>query len=228
MIADRLRHRLVAVTIAAVSVMVLVGCLDPTTGRPPPPGASAPAFRSSVATVTAASLGASWRPGCPVGPADLRAVTVDHWGYDGKRHTGTIVVHRAEASSMQQVFRTLYAQRFQIERISPVSVFGGDDDRSMAANNTSAFNCRRVTGGSGWSEHSYGRALDLNPVQNPYVKGATILPPSGKPWADRTVVVPGMVHAGDPTVRAFAAIGWRWGGNWSSLKDYQHFSRSGR
>jgi D-alanyl-D-alanine carboxypeptidase-like protein len=99
----------------------------------------------------------------------------------------------------------------------------------MAANNTSAFNCRAVTGGSAWSEHSYGWAIDVNPVQNPYVdSGGAVLPPEGSPFLDRSQKVEGLIHAGGTVVRAFEAIGWGWGGRWEDPVDYQHFSLTGR
>ena len=98
----------------------------------------------------------------------------------------------------------------------------------MAANNTSAFNCRPVAGTSRWSEHAYGRAIDVNPVQNPYVAGRHVSPPAGRRYADRAGRAPGMIRAGDAVVRAFAAAGWGWGGAWRTARDYQHFSASGR
>ncbi|MDD9205334.1 M15 family metallopeptidase, partial [Georgenia sp. 10Sc9-8] len=113
-------------------------------------------------------------------------------------------------------------------RMVPVDAYGGDDGASMAANNTSAFNCRTITGGSGWSEHSYGRAIDINPLANPYVAGSTVLPAAGWAYADRIRDAAGMIHAGDEVVRAFAERGWLWGGYWTYPKDYQHFSTSGR
>lgn len=217
------------VLLAAVAALALAGCLDPTTGRPPAPSAVAPAFRGTVSAVSAADLGSSWRSGCPVGPSLLRRVRVTYWGYDGKVHEGDLIVHRDVATDVAGAFRKLYVARFQIRRIHPVQRYGSDDDASMAANNTSAFNCRRVTGGSGWSEHAYGTAIDINPVQNPYVTaGGTVLPPGGKPWADRSLRVPGMVHRGGAVQTAFAAIGWGWGGSWTNPKDYQHVSASGR
>ncbi len=225
-----MRRSLVRATgLAALCVVLLAACLDATTGRPPSSASAAPAYGYSISGVSAESLGASWRPGCPVGPRDLRRLRVNFWGYDGAVHIGTLVVHHSEAVELAWVFGRLYADRFQIRRMHPVSSYGGSDDRSMEANNTSAFNCRTVTGGTGWSEHSYGRALDLNPVQNPYVtRSGTVLPPSGRPWADRSLRVPGMVHAGSQTTAAFGAVGWRWGGSWSTVKDYQHFSSTGR
>ncbi len=120
----------------------------------------------------------SWREGCPVPLADLRLLTVDHWGFDGREHTGELVIHEWEAGDVIVAMRRLYDARFPIRRMLLVDAYGGDDDRSMAANNTSAFNCREVTGQPGaWSEHSYGRAIDINPVQNPYVLDETVLLP---------------------------------------------------
>ena len=185
-------------------------------------------FRSRIAVVTAERLGSSHRAGCPVVSSDLRLVQVTHLGFDGKAHTGEVVVHRTHADAMVEVFRTLYDARFPIQRMVTVDAYGGDDDRSMAANNTSAYNCRAVAGGSGWSEHAYGAALDINPVQNPYVRGGMVEPEAGRAYLDRSDVRPGMVLADDVVVRAFAAAGWGWGGDFRTLKDYQHFSASGR
>jgi len=99
----------------------------------------------------------------------------------------------------------------------------------MEANKKSGFNCGEATGEPGvWSEHAYGRAVDVNPVQNPFIDGGEVLPEAGHVYLDRTDVRPGMIVAGDPVVRAFAAIGWTWGGDYNSVKDYQHFSATGR
>ena len=153
---------------------------------------------------------------------------VSHIGYDGEVHTGRLIVAGEVASDIVEIMSRLFEAGFPIERMEPVDVYDGDDDLSMAANNTSAFNCRAVTGGSSWSEHSYGSAIDVNPLVNPYVIGATVLPPEGATYADRNLEAQGMIHAGDVVVEAFAAYGWVWGGTWSSPKDYQHFSTSGR
>ncbi|MCU1371407.1 MAG: hypothetical protein JWO77_2601 [Ilumatobacteraceae bacterium] len=214
--------------LAATSI--LTGCLDPGTGRPPAPGASgAPAYRSSIATVTATDLGSSWRSGCPVGPSALRRVRVAYWGYDGRAHTGDLIIRATEAQHVADAFGKLYAGRFQVERIHPVQRYGSSDDESMAANNTSAFNCRRVTGGSGWSAHAYGTAIDINPVQNPYVtRSGTVLPPAGEPYADRSVKVTGTINRNGVVRSAFAAVGWEWGGDWTDPMDYQHLSLDDR
>jgi hypothetical protein len=185
-----------------------------------------PPFTSAIRTVTAAELGASWYPSCPVDPADLRAVEITHLGYDGAAHQGTVVVHRSAAEPVITVFERLYQARFPIASLRPVADYGGDDGASMAAGNSSGFNCRPVTGGRGWSRHAYGLAIDLNPVENPYVAGTTVLPPAGMTRVDRASYHPGMIRPGDVVVTAFASIGWTWGGSFRSLADYQHFQRS--
>lgn len=206
-------------------------------GRAPeastPPSAAPAEYFSSVAPIGAATrdrMQHSWRPGCPVPLDDLRLLAVAHWGFDGRAHRGELVVHADAAGGLAGVFGALFDAWFPLERMELVDVYGADDDASMAANNSSAFNCRPVTGNPGvWSEHSFGRAIDLNPVQNPYVTSAgAVLPPSGEPFVDRSRSSPGMIHAGGAVVRAFAAIGWAWGGDWTSPKDYQHFSATGR
>lgn len=151
-----------------------------------------------------------------------------HWNYDGRVQSGQLVVAATLAEQVIAIFGDLYEAEYPIQRMEPIEAYGGDDDSSMAANNTSAFNCRQVTGGTTFSEHSYGRAIDLNPLVNPYVRGSTVLPPAGRQYADRSLDAAGMIHAGDEVVTAFGGRGWIWGGTWSSLKDYQHFSTTGR
>lgn len=187
----------------------------------------APAFVSSATTPTASDLSASWRPGCPVAPGDLRILSLSHWNYAGSVSTGKLVVAAGLANQVVDIFQDLYEEGFPIERMELVDKYDGDDNLSMAANNTSAFNCRLVTGDSTYSEHSYGRAIDINPLVNPYVKGSTVLPPAGSGYVDRSLDAPGMIHSNDEVVQAFAARGWIWGGTWSSLKDYQHFFTTG-
>ncbi len=205
------------------------GSASPGSAAPTaPPSLQAEEFRSTISPVTAARLGSSHRAGCPVPVSDLRLVAVAHRGEDGRAQQGEIVVHADVAQAVVGVFRALYDAGFPLTRVATVEEFGSDDDRVMAANVTSGYNCRQKTGGSGFSEHAYGRAIDVNPVQNPYVQGTQVLPPAGRRYLDRTDVRPGMVVAGDVVVRAFAAAGWEWGGDFRSLRDYQHFSESGR
>jgi hypothetical protein len=170
----------------------------------------------------------SWRPGCPVPLEDLRLVTVRHWNENGQAVYGELVVHADAADAIARAFGAIYSARFPIARMQLVDVYGGDDGASMRANNTSAFNCRSVAGTSSWSEHAYGRAVDVNPLVNPWVRGGAVDPPEGRPYVNRGNRVPGGIYAGDAVVQAFAAVGWGWGGNWSGTKDYQHFSANGR
>jgi hypothetical protein len=172
--------------------------------------------------------GVSWRPGCPVGLDRLRLVRVTHWGFDGEAHRGRLVVHQDSARSMLNTMRELYRLRFPIRRMRLVDAYGADDHRSMAADNTSAFNCRFVAGTSRWSEHAYGHAIDVNPVENPYVTGGGhVSPPAGAAFTDRSRGAPGLIHRRGPVVAAFEKNGWKWGGHWSWPKDYQHFSVGG-
>jgi hypothetical protein len=109
----------------------------------------------------------------------------------------------------------------------PVDAYGANDDRSMAADNTSGFNCRFVSGTRRWSMHAYGKAIDVNPVENPYVSGARVQPPAGRAYLDRSNVRPGMAVPGGILVRSLATVGWKWGGRWRGTPDYQHFSTIG-
>ena len=185
-------------------------------------------FVGRVMPVSAARLGSSWRAGCPVGPAMLRLVHVSFVAYDGSQQVGELVVHRDVAGRVVTAFRELFNDKFPIERMQTVDAFASNDDASMAANNTSAFNCRRVAGSSSWSMHAYGKAIDVNPLTNPYVSGWNVSPPQGAPYADRSVPAPGKITAGSYAVQVFAQQGFHWGGYWSGAKDYQHFSTNGR
>ncbi|WP_394826470.1 M15 family metallopeptidase [Pendulispora albinea] len=168
-------------------------------------------------------MNVSWHPGCPVPISDLRAVDMTYWGFDKRPHWGRLIVHHDVSASVVRAFKAMYTARFPIRRMEPVDRYGGSDDASMLADNTSAFNCRAKTGGTTFSIHSYGRAIDINTVENPYVKGALVLPSTGAPFADRTNIRPGMILEGDLVTRAFDLEGFDWGGRWTSLKDYQHF-----
>lgn len=204
---------------------------SPTSDRGDHPESSRayPASVSRMGPRLRARMRFSHRRGCPVTWNDLRYLRMTYLGFDGKDHTGELVVHRDYATAVTDVFEQLYDARWPIRRMRLVDDYGGDDDRSMAANNTSGYNCRRVAGRDAWSAHAYGAAVDVNPVQNPYVIGSSLAPPAGRRFAtiDRSArarVPAGAVRAGDVVVRAFARIGWEWGGDWSSAKDYQHFS----
>ncbi|HKP90059.1 MAG TPA: M15 family metallopeptidase [Thermoleophilaceae bacterium] len=172
----------------------------------------------------------SWRRGCPVGIGDLRLIALRFWGFDSDVHRGELIVNRDAVTAMRSAMRSIYRARFPIRRMRLIDDYGGDDHRSMSADNTSAFNCRYVAGRPGvWSRHAYGRAIDVNTIENPYVTpGGHVSPPEGRPYADRSRDAPGMVRHGDATWRAFDAAGWGWAGDWSGTKDYQHFSADGQ
>lgn len=200
-----------------------------TSATTTPTTTAIPAFSSSVSSVTAAQLGATWHVGCPVDPGRLRVLQLRYWGFDDQPHLGTIVVNAAVVDQVIEVFSTLYTTRFQIDEMVPEAAYGGDDDAAAAADDTSGFNCRYAVapGSPQWSMHAYGEAIDVNDVQNPYVAGSTIIPQAGSAYLDRSDMRPGMALPGGSLVAAFAAIGWGWGGNWSGTIDYQHFSVNG-
>jgi hypothetical protein len=189
------------------------------------PGAE-PAFGWTARKVTASSLGKSWRKGCPVRPARLRAVTVGYWGFDRKPHTGVLILNQDVVKRTRAVFETMFERRFPVRSIRPVSDFGASDDASMAADNTSAFNCRLAVaaGSPSWSRHAYGRAIDVNPVENPYLFGTKVLPPGGKKFTGRAKARRGLIRRSDPIHDAFLEAGYSWGGDFSN-PDYQHFDR---
>jgi hypothetical protein len=200
-----------------------------TTAVPASTTTTVPAFFSSVSSVTAPQLGATWHLGCPVDPSQLRVLQLSYWGFDNQSHLGTIVVNVSVVDQVVRVFGTLYAARFPIEEMVPVAAYGGNDNAAAAADDTSGFNCRYAVapGPPQWSMHAYGEAIDVNDVQNPYVNGTTIIPQSGAAYLDRRDVRPGMAVPTGPLVDAFTSIGWGWGGNWVGTIDYQHFSIDG-
>jgi hypothetical protein len=206
-----------------VVAAALAACAAAATARQP-------AFQAAVSPVRWSELRFSYRAGCPVGPAELRTVRLTYWGFDARVRVGALVVNRRVTADVVAVFRRLYAARFPIRRMRPVSAYRGSDDASTAADNTSAFNCRRAVGSAtgAWSMHAYGLAIDVNPVENPYVLRGGALPPAGRRYLDRSRPLPGMAVAGGVLVQAFESVGWSWGGRWTGSPDYQHFSTTGR
>lgn len=170
--------------------------------------------------------GCSWHdaPECPAFAA-LRLVRVSHHDFAGGVQLGELVVASSIAEEIVAIFERLFAAQFPIERMQRVDAFGGSDAASMAANNSSAFNFRRVQGTSVLSHHALGLAIDLNPIQNPWLRGAHVDPEQGREYLDREQRRPGMIVSGDAVVEAFAAYGWDWGGDWRDMRDYQHFSK---
>lgn len=194
------------------------------TSQPPTTTTEVPVFRAEIEIVTAEELGASWRPGCPVEAEEVRRLELTHWTMEGDTATGRLDVHADVAAEVVAAFESLFELRFPIERMTPVDAYDADDDRSMAANNTSGLNCRPIAGTSSWSQHAYGLAIDLNPVQNPWIPGE-VHPPAGSAYLDRSEVRPGMIT--EDVIEAFTAVDWGWGGRWSP-PDYHHFSKTGR
>lgn len=213
---------------SALCATVLVGSVLIGTSS----GASSvvlPPFTSHVARVSAAQLGKTWRAGCPVNPSQLRLLHLRYVGFDQRSRVGTMVVNASVVTSVVRVFATLYAKRFPIHSMVPESNFQGKDTASMAADNTSGFNCRYAvaTGPKQWSVHAYGEAIDVNPVQNPYVFNGVAQPVAGTAYINRSDVRPGMAEVGGVLNDAFASVGWLWGGRWNGSPDYQHFSSTG-
>ena len=231
--------------VAVVLVTVLGACSDdrdaaPRPAEPPPrttstapatgPARPAATFQATVRRIDPAlraRMRTSHRPGCPTPLTALRHVTVSYVGFDGRPRTGELVLHDDHARPVVSVFRALFEAGWPIRRMRLVDEYAGIDDRSLAANNTSAYNCRQVAGADHWSRHAFGAAVDINPVQNPYLRPDGIAPPNGRRYADlpRTTgsrVPRGVITEGDLVVEAFTRIGWEWGGRFSD-PDYQHF-----
>ena len=189
------------------------------------------AFESSVGRlppdVRERVNGSSWHPGCPVPLRKLRLVRVSIHKFDGSKRQARLIVHRTEAHEIVTVFHKLWRADYPVRRMRLIDAYGADDDRSMNADNTSAFNCRYVAGTTRWSMHAYGKAIDLNPVENPYVSGSHVSPEKGAKYVDRCCHR-AIIKAPGKVVRAFASVGWEWGGSWSGgTRDYQHFSTNG-
>lgn len=203
--------------------------LFPTRDLLPPPADGR--FHSSIGPVTDAirqRMGETWSPACPVGLADLAYVTVSFRGFDGAAHTGELVLAADQAAPVVSVFRALFAAGYPIEEMRLPTTADLDAPPTGDGNDTAALVCRTTRGATSWSAHAYGLAIDVNPFLNPYHKGDVVLPERASAYLDRTRTQPGIIHPGDLVVREFARIGWSWGGSWSSLQDYQHFTATGR
>jgi hypothetical protein len=204
----------------------------------PPTRTLPPRFLGEVsplpAGLAAEMRGTTWQSGCPVPLRELRLLTLRFWGFDGKVHEGPMVVNRAVAGQVISVFGRLFQARFPIQQLHlAVQYVPGEEDPNDARDYTSSFNCRPVVTAHGarsnWSQHAYGLAIDINPIQNPYVASdGYVRNNHARPYRDRSLRRLGMIHSGDAVVRAFAAVGWGWGGFWTSAKDYMHFSSTGR
>lgn len=198
----------------------------PTTDLLPPPANGQ--YTATINDVPADVLARStWQAACPVKASDLRYLTMSFWGFDGRAHTGEMLVNASVAQNVTAVFGKLFATRFPIEEMRVTAAAELDAAPTGDGNNTSAFVCRPARGQTSWSAHAYGLAIDLNPFCNPYTKGDLVLPELASAYLDRSWKRPGMVLANDATVRDFAAIGWSWGGSWRSPTDRMHFTATG-
>jgi hypothetical protein len=175
--------------------------------------------------------GRNWHPGCPVGLDDLREVAVRYVDFHGDVRSGPLIVARSVAHDVLWVFRQLFRHGFPIKHVAiprkwhPTRRSDFFTTRSV----TAGFNCRPVTEGTSFSQHAYGWAIDINPLQNPYVRAdGSVLRRAARAYLDRSQDLPGMIHPGDVVVRSFARIGWEWGGDYQTIKDYMHFSQTGR
>jgi hypothetical protein len=196
------------------------------------------AFHASIqplpAPLRAELTGRFWHPDCPVPLARLRVLTVTHWGFDGRVHSGQVVVNEHAAAPLARVFKRLYQLRFRIRHMRLADAYGPTRLQPADGDISGAFECRQAvpspcSGGTStgsWSEHAYGDAIDLNPIENPYVGCGRTRKRASTPYLDRSRRRRGMVTPA--VVQAFSSIGWGWGGNWTgSTKDYMHFSASG-
>lgn len=211
---------------------------SPSAAPSPSPSPLPARFRGTVSRIPhaleAEMRGTTWRPGCPVDPSDLRLLILRYWGFDGVVHEGPMVVNERVAADVVWVFRQLFDARFPIKRMHLSHRYRpSHDDPNDRRDYTASFNCRPVITPRGplgtWSQHSYGWAIDINPIENPYV-GADgyVRNRNARHFRDRSLDLSGMIHPEDVVVRSFAAIGWGWGGSWSSGPDYMHFSLTGR
>ena len=190
-----------------------------------PPAEPLPAWRTWVEPVTPAMIG--WDPAkkCPVPPQSLRKVWVSYLDLQGAYHDGSLIIRADLAARTQRVFFTLFRWRFRIMAMAPMSVnMPGVTDMSIV---TGGYNCRRVAGTTTWSEHAYGTAIDINPLQNPMIRGPRVDPAAGAFYLNRSRYLIGMLHA-NGAAQAFTRNGFSWGGRWTSLKDYMHFSTANR
>ena len=172
--------------------------------------------------------GNSWRLGCPVGPKELRYIQVKHYNFKGTTTIGEIVIHKDISNQTVKIFKELYNIKYPIKQMRLVSDFGGSDWQSIEADNTSALNCRKVTSSkTKWSKHAYGKAIDINPIENPYIsRSGKISHKKSQRYRTREPNRhKALLYKDSKAVKIFKKYGWRWGGDWNSIKDYQHFSR---
>ena len=173
--------------------------------------------------VRAFMTGKTYKPNENIGYDDLSYLRVKYYDFEHKVQSGEIIVNKALAGEVLEIFAELFDAEYEIEKIRLADHYDADDDLCMADNNSSSFNYRVVAGTQTVSAHGYGRAIDINPLYNPYIVGDKIMPPNGKPYADRSKSFPHKIDENDICYKIFTSKGWRWGGHWKTQKDYQHF-----
>jgi hypothetical protein len=195
---------------------------------PPPDRPGYDATQRPVTPALARRTELAWFPGCPVELAELRLLELSFWGFDGRPHTGRLVVNATVADQVVAVFKELYDARFPIEEMRLVTRADLDAAPTGDGNTTAAYACRPVRGSTEWSAHAYGLAVDVNPFMNPYRSGDLVLPELASAYLDRSWRRPGMIFVDGPVVAAFDRVGWTWGGTFQSVLDLHHFSANGR
>lgn len=170
--------------------------------------------------------GKSYHKGCPVKRSGLRRVRILYYGYDKKTRVGELICNKKIATDLRDIFKKLYFKKYQIKRVVPIDAYDGDDRKSMTKDNTSCFNYRTVEGTNTISKHGYGVAIDINPVENPYVVGSYVSPKNGKPYANRSKKFAHKIDKKDLCYKLFHKAGFFWGGDWKYTKDYQHFQKT--
>lgn len=216
---------------------VIAGVLTAPTSEVSPaaasssPSASPAPFAATISRLTEQEQrwmsGITWHHRCPVPMRALRLLHVSYEDFDGNTPQGRLVVHRRVAEDMVEALRQIYEAGFPIEHLDTVELYPPALRPERVRNVTAAFNCRLIAGSTSWSQHAYGLAIDINPLQNPWTDGERVRPPAGRAYLDRTQRLPGMIRRSGPVVEAFRSIGWGWGGDWNTVKDYMHFSRNG-
>ena len=187
----------------------------------------APVFTAEPipASVETRMRGVSYPEDAEVKLSDLRYLRLSYVDFDGQEQVGELVCNKAIADDLVAIFRDLYEARYPIRSIRLIDDFGGDDEASMAADNTSCFNYRKKTGMRELSKHALGLAIDINPLENPYVRPSRVRPAGAAAYADRTKDFPHKIDKNDLCYRLFRARGFSWGGSWRSVQDYQHFEK---
>jgi hypothetical protein len=220
---------------APPGVMIPAASPDaPSVGLPPRPRFGG-RISSLPATLRREMRGTTWKPGCPVSLDEVALLRFNYWTFDGEIGRGPIVVHEDVAEDVLWVFRRLFRARFPIKRLALAREFVPMEFEPVINSRrsvTAAFNCRPVITPRGplndFSRHSYGMAIDINPVQNPFVDSdGFVRNRASRRYLDRSRQLEGMIHDEDVVVRSFARIGWEWGGHWSGGKDYMHFAVPG-